>query len=392
MDVAAILMVASGQPVNAEDPTGLGLFAGVPFPVLDVLGRSPVLAIADALRNCGVQPSTLIVERRVYQLPELRHLSHPGVTWVQSETGTLNRTTEEVFNNYCNQGAEFVLVLRLGPYTELDYGDLLRHHFVKRQHVTVVNDVHGPLQIAVVNSNRRNDLAFLLRSSFAETRLASDRYIYSGYLNRLDNPSDLRNLARDGLLMRCNLRPAAEEVKPGVWIGRNVRLHQNARVLAPTFIGDHVKLRRSAVVTRCSSLEHHAEIGHETVVEDSSVMPYCCVGSGLDVDHAVVGFRHFAHLRRGVTVEITDGRLISMAQASAPRRTLESAASLATYVPGQLLRGFRDAFRPKSENKTTHAELPENFKPSVRPRVAGPASDMDELTGSFAIARDYGEQ
>ena len=55
-------------------------------------------------------------------------------------------------------------------------------------------------------------------------------------------------------------------------------------------------------MTRGSNIERSAFVDCGTVVEDASVLPSCYVGAGLDVTHAVVGFRRIAHLNRKIEI------------------------------------------------------------------------------------------
>ena len=104
--------------------------------------------------------------------------------------------------------------------------------------------------------------------------------------------------------------PLWPRIAPGR-VGRRRSTHSPyARVVAPAFIGRCCNVRRAAVVTRGSSLEHHSEVDCATVIDNSSVMPYTRVGAGLDVEYSVVGFHRYIACCGEVTVEIEDPRLI----------------------------------------------------------------------------------
>jgi hypothetical protein len=110
-------------------------------------------------------------------------------------------------------------------------------------------------------------------------------------------------------------------------------IEKGARVLAPAFIGESARVRAGAVITRCSSIEHHAQVDCGSVVENSSVLPYSYVGAGLDLAHSVAGMRQVANLRRDVIVEIADPKLIDQVSATAGRNVLSSAAEFLSYLP-----------------------------------------------------------
>jgi hypothetical protein len=158
-------------------------------------------------------------------------------------------------------------------------------------------------------------------------------------------------------------------------------------LLAPAFIGRRAKVRASAVITRCSTVEHHSEVDFGTVLENSSVLPYTYVGAGLDANHAVLGRKRLAHLRRSVEIEISDPKLLGMRSSSAPVRTLASAVSLTSFLPLQLWRGL---FSSKAKGEPT-PELPASLnapEPELKPEIAG----EQEFTADLMVARRYGDQ
>lgn len=94
-------------------------------------------------------------------------------------------------------------------------------------------------------------------------------------------------------------------------VDRQRRAHPSVRARSsPAFIGDSCSVRRDAVVTRGSSLEHHTEIDCATVIDNSNVMPFTRIGAGLDMEYSVVGFRQVHSLSRELTVSIEDPHLI----------------------------------------------------------------------------------
>jgi hypothetical protein len=91
------------------------------------------------------------------------------------------------------------------------------------------------------------------------------------------------------------------------------------------------------VVTRGSNVERNAYVDCGTVVENASVLPSCYVGAGLDVTHAVIGFRRIAHLHRKIEIEVPDRRLL----APAPRAAAWRVAGLTAAAMEFVTNGFR---------------------------------------------------
>lgn len=305
----------------------------------DVLGRPVLHRILEDLKRQGVTATRVISASAPPPLPADGTVDPSQVKYtVESDPW---RAAESEFTDLMQANPDAVLVLRIGPYVELDVDALLQHHFDQRCHVTAVcNEAGESLGAYVVTASRRNDAAYMFRHKLEDFRSACGSYCFRGYWNWLRTARDLRALAIDGLLQRNRVKPAGQEIRPGVWMGEHAHIAKGARVLAPVYLGAHSKIQRNAVITRCSVLEHHAVVESGTVVENSTVLPYTHVGGGLDVSNAVIGNRRLVHLLHDVEVAIEDPKLIDIVPQSASWRTLGHAAALATFLPAHLFRGM----------------------------------------------------
>jgi len=286
-----------------------------------------------------------------------------------------------------------ILVLRLGPYLELDYDRLIQFHLDQRNRVTPVCALDGSaLHSFAISASRRNDAAFLFRHQLAESRTPCSAYVHYGYRNGLANAADVRRLTLDAFAGVAAFDPAGKEIRPGVWVGREVRIARGARILAPAYIGDYSRIRATAVITRGSALEHHVEVDYGAVVEDCNVLPFTYVGAALDMTHAVVGNRRVYHLPRNVEVEIADSKLLDAASEHAPLRVLAGMASLVTFLPRQIVRGIFPA-----QHREPPASLPAAVNaPSPALKAAAAREAADESAHSefpnLMVARRYGNE
>ncbi len=386
MDVRAIVLIAAPADGQNRFPAPAETIAGVPIALFDVLGKPVFQRALEQISRCGVAATTLVTD-----LPSLASglFEKPaGAKHVESGAEQFWRAAENAFSEHVQAGAEAVLVLRIGPYFELNPDELLQFHFDQRNRVTPVVDATGEsLSAFVLSASRRNDAAFLFRHRLQQMRVPDTSYVCRGYCNRLRHAADLRRLAVDGLLGTTGIVPAGRQLKPGVWVGDGARIQRGARLLAPAFIGRRVKVRAAAVITRCSAVEHHSEIDCGTVVENSTVLPYTYLGAGLDANHSVLGLKRLAHLRRGIEVEITDPKLLGMRPTSAPVRALSSALALTSFLPLQVLRGLFST----SPSPEPTPSLPSSLnapEPELRPEIAGP----EQISADLAVARRYGDQ
>ena len=299
----------------------------------------------------------------------------------------------EQFERCAEEGAELVLVLRLGAYVELDYEELIQHHLDHRSAVTRAVDSQGVgLDLFVISASARLDAAELFQSRLTRLRRESEPFRVSGYVNRLESAADLRRLAADGLLSRNAIVPQGKEKKPGIWLGPGARIHKNARVVAPAYIGAHSKIRASALVTRGSVVERHCVVDCGTVVENTTLLPFTCVGAGLDAMHCVVGFRRVAHLPRRVEVEIFDEKLVGMIPISPLSRLAGSTAALFAFLPKEMYRSLASPWKRRQAVRTV--EPPEGNASSMEgagleASVSGP--EPSEFPSDLAVVRRYGD-
>lgn len=388
MDVRAILLIAPPAEGPAEE------FAGVPVALLDVLGKSMVHRVAERLLRQGVDEVAVIAGATpgsADALAAARAQAPARVNWQVTAPDETWRAAEQAFSEFAQNGAEVVLALRLGPYAEIDFDHFVQFHLDSGARVTAAVRDGAEFGVFAISASRRNDAAFLFRHRFTECRVPCTRYSFAGYGNALATAHDVRELARDGLLLRNDLRPAGREVKPGVWAAAGARIDRGARVLAPAFVGTRAVVRAQAVITRCSTVERYSEVDCGSVIEDASVLPFCYVGAGLDVSHAVAGFRRLSHLRRNVEVEFSDPRLLGMISFHAPVRALASAVSLAAFLPKQIFRGFFGKSR-----RERPADLPAAVQSPAAalqsPDLERSAERSAEFPSNLAVARRYGNE
>lgn len=387
MDVRAILVVGNAAPQRLS---GNESFAGVPFALCDVLGKSVLLRTIQRLQRYGVTNIVSICEKNAFAALDPKFIRQCNL--VPEERG-LWRCAEAVFNDLVQKGAELVLVIRLGAYAEIDYEDFIQSHLEQNAHSTIAVDNRGyRIGAVAVWASRRNDAAYLFRHSFEEFRVPSREYVCRCYVNRLVTATDFRQLTIDALLQHNQLAPVGSEVRPGVWAASTARIHPRARIVAPAYIGEHARICASAVITRFSTIEHHAVVDCGTVIENTTVAPYTYVGAGLDLNYSVVGNGRIANLRRDVEVEIKDPKLVATVPTSAPVRALRAMAGLATYVPQQFIRGlFASSQRSMPSDIPAAVQTPSTaLKEPARPQ--GSMDSTPEFPSDFAVARRYGNE
>ena len=387
MDIRGLLLVNSGN-AREED---LSFLASGPLGVVEVAGKTPLERMAERLQQFGISPAAAVVETAVF--PARPGISAPpGLNYIAAQPDRFWRAAENAFNEMAQSGAELVVLVRLGTYAEIDFEQLVQFHLDRGGRVSQVCYQGQNLDIFCISASRRNDAASLFRSQLSRCRSECPLMEHAGYANHLSGARDLRQFAIDILTRQTQTCPAGEEIKPGVWVERVAIVEKGARVLAPAFIGALARVRTGAVITRCSSVEHHAQVDCGSIVENSSVLPYCYVGAGLDLAHSVAGMRQVANLRRDVTVEIPDPKLIDLISATSGKKFLISAAELLTYLPRVAWGGFTASKQPQPD---LNAAL-RKTSPALG-NTAGyeaPACDTEAAHKfpNMVVARRYGHQ
>lgn len=393
MDVRAILLIGAAQPESAASGAAAETLLGAPIAALDVLGKPLVHRVAEQLLAGGISNVAVIADGDANTPATARQNLPAGVNFTVAEGGQLWRDCERVFEEVSDGGAELVIVWRMGSYVDLHIETLLQAHLDQGARTTEVCDATGkPLDIFVLCGSRRNDAAYLFRHQLRGTRMPGCTYRHYGYVNHLHSVADVRQLTADGLLLRNAIKPIGREIKPGVWVANGARVHHGARLVAPCYIGAYACVRSSAVLTRATAIEHHAEVDCGTVVEGTNVLPFTYVGAGLDLCQSVVGYRKIAPLKRPVEVEVTDPKLVGMASEHAPVRALSKAGALFAFLPAQLVRGF---FAKKACEQAP--DLPAALQaPSAALREpatkAGGAHTQPEFSANMMVARRYGNE
>jgi len=268
-----------------------------------------------------------------------RMVNRLGLSWTNYSGASLVRAAEGKFSEYAQNGAEVIVVVQAGVYAEIDYEGFIQFHLESHNRVTCASDQEGLVGVFAISPSRRNDAAYLFRHNLQACRTTSIPYLTSGYVNRLQNAADFRRLICDAFAQENEIRPVGRQARPGIWVGAGARIEREARVVAPAFIGAGAKVCKSAVVTRGSNIERSAYVDCGTVVENASVLTGCYVGAGLDVTHAVIGFRRIAHLNRKIEIEVHDRRLLAPTPKAAAWRVAGMTAAAMEFVTN----GFRKA-------------------------------------------------
>jgi hypothetical protein len=386
MDIRGLVLVNS-----AAEGTNDRLQLPAPLALQDVAGRSPLLRLTDRLREQGITPVTAVVEERPGFASGRGHWTGPIDYWMATPD-LFWLAAENAFSALTQAGAEAVVLVRLGAYAEINFEKLVQFHLERQCKVSQAACALQMLEVFCISASRHRDAASLFQSRLARSRKDWPAFAHAGYVNPLADACDLRQFAIDVLTLQTETLPVGKQWRPGVWLASGSILEKGSRIVAPAFVGSSACIRAGAVVTRCSAIEHHAQVDCGTVVENSTVLPYAYVGSGLDLAHSVVSQGLIANLRRNATVEVADEKLIG--SIAAPQGVAGSAAKYVSSLWARML-GALSGKAPAPQ-----PGLDEALKQSS-PALGGAAGyrtpacnthAASDFTSGLAVARRYGDQ
>lgn len=298
----AIIIVGAELPHSPSDPSPSASDSPIPLGCVEVLGRSVVDRILDALQRCAFDRVVVLAD------------NHKAGSAETDQIGQASRSIQDPWNEVTSElqvcksaGIDTVVLISPSAYAEINVADLLQHHRDENALITRACSDMRLLDVWGIDASRLDSSDDLL------PRLSSNEclpYPVTGYVNFLDRPRDLRRLVVDSFNSRCHLRPQGQEIRPGVWMNEGVELHRGARIVAPAFLGRGSRIEEQSLITRCSNVEQNCHVDCGTVVEDSSVLPNTYVGIGLDISHSIVYGNTLLNLEREVSLQISDPGII----------------------------------------------------------------------------------
>jgi NDP-sugar pyrophosphorylase family protein len=305
--IGAILTQAEGRAAenyfrraSAGDNPETNRPSALNYP-LDVLG-TPLLerSVAKLLR-AGVESTTV-----------LKDASSSGnlIPAQRGKGSALLPEWEKTVAGAINDGIDYLFLVRVGAYTDLDYSDLLEFHLHTRAPFTRAYEPAGAVDVAVVSLKSLRDSSGNCRKALFSLVPQQRRFDFSGYINPLRNLRDLYQLMQDGLYGRCDLRPAGTEIRENVWVGQRAKIDATAAVSGPAFIGDASEISASCAIAGGCSIERNCKIDYGTLIQESCILQNTYVGVALDVRRAVAGGQKMYPLNRNVEIKIADRRLV----------------------------------------------------------------------------------
>ncbi|HZS28744.1 MAG TPA: hypothetical protein VFB76_16065, partial [Candidatus Angelobacter sp.] len=108
--------------------------------------------------------------------------------------------------------------------------------------------------------------------------------------------------------------------------------------------------------------------------------------------HSVAGMRQVANLRRDVTVEIPDPKLIDLISATSGKKFLTSAAEFITYLPRVAWGGFAGSKQPQPDLNAALRKTSPTLGDAAGYEAPACDTEAAHKFPNMVVARRYGHQ
>lgn len=154
----------------------------------------------------------------------------------------------------------------------------------------------------------------------ADKRVAA--YVNNGYWNPCDSfpayqhaqQTLLTDLMADDNMIgsdRGMRSVTSEGLSEGVWLGRDIALHPEARIHPPVYIGTGSQLLPQAEIGPNVVIGSHVVVGRGTSIKESTVLDNTFIGELLDVEHKVINRRAIIDMKRDEVVNVDEPYLLA---------------------------------------------------------------------------------
>ena len=228
--------------------------------------------------------------------------------WLTARSDEKNDAPD--LTHFAREGVERLLMIRLKSYAEMDLLDLLRFHRERRNSITDAKDARGHLGVSLLDrgalsadslSTVNHGCDFIDRDA---TICGRTPYEFRGYAKRILSAKERQELVGDALIGACAMRPSGTQIREQVWIGEGATLADTVRIIGPTYVGARTVVRAGATLGPLTSLEHDCVVDCGTTVEESTVLPYTYLASGLMIRRALVDGGNLEDLGSGIVADL----------------------------------------------------------------------------------------
>jgi len=112
------------------------------------------------------------------------------------------------------------------------------------------------------------------------------------------------------------------QVKPGIWMARNVSVHPTATLEAPVYLGPNCQVGENAHVGPFAVLAEDCIVGAESCLSHALIGTGTYVGEALEIREAIVDQDRFIDVRLGTWYSVTDKFLLGSLASGKPNKVM----------------------------------------------------------------------
>jgi mannose-1-phosphate guanylyltransferase/phosphomannomutase len=115
-------------------------------------------------------------------------------------------------------------------------------------------------------------------------------YVMDEYWTDVGNLNEYRHGVRDALDGKIRISIPGEQVRPGIWIGKNCSIERSAQLKAPCVIGNNCVIGKKAVIDEYTTLDDTTRIGEGAVIKNSILWDRVKVAKNVRLDNCIIGY------------------------------------------------------------------------------------------------------
>lgn len=114
-------------------------------------------------------------------------------------------------------------------------------------------------------------------------------YITENYWLDIGSPSKYMQAHTDILKGKVHVEMDAEEVRPGIFLGKNVQIDPSAELRGPVFVGDRARVQAHTKLHEFSILGEDVTVEANTKIQNSLIWSDTTVGEDCQINHSIIG-------------------------------------------------------------------------------------------------------
>lgn len=138
--------------------------------------------------------------------------------------------------------------------------------------------------------------------------------------------------------LAASRRVGFREIEPGVWVGRRTKIDSSAKLLAPCWIGENVRIGPDVVIGPMSFLEDQVVVESRSMIVNSWVGPETFVGTLTELKDSLAWGTVLINWKSGSHTKVSDPFLL--ASLAEENRSKSRTSKLVTAVRKPLSRPF----------------------------------------------------